>query len=127
MDEENKVDNALDELAKISEIFMAAMNEHEKEQEAYWKSLTKEEQLKAFCAVVRRIHQAEIVDQGSYRHALYGVFGFGPESYGQAQLAGYLTIHNCIYSSEHEDRLLAAFCKKYGIENAEEKIRDFLI
>lgn len=124
---EDKQEKALKSLEEISRIFNEAMALHEKDQEEYWESLTKEQQLKAFCAVVRRIHQAEIIDQGSYRHALYGVFGFGPESYGQAQLAGYLTIHNSIFSSEHEERMLKAFCVKNGIEDADKKVTEFLI
>jgi len=124
---EDKQEKALKSLEEISRIFNEAMALHEKDQEEYWESLTKEQQLKAFCAVVRRIHQAEIIDQGSYRHALYGVFGFGPESYAQAQLAGYLTIHNSIFSSEHEERMLKAFCVKNGIEDADKKVTEFLI
>lgn len=115
----------LEGLEELSKIFNEAMKSLEQEQEEYWNSLSKEDQLKAFCAVVRRIFQAEIVDQGSYRHALYGVFGFGPESYAQAQIAGYLTIHNSIMSEDHDNRLLEAFCKKNGIEDAQKKIGEF--
>jgi hypothetical protein len=74
-----------DDLVDFSNQFNEAMAEVEKESEAYWNSLSKEEQLKVFCAVSRRIHQAEIVDQGTYRYALYNVFGFGPEAYAPAQ------------------------------------------
>ena len=95
--------------------------------EEYWNSLSKEHQLAAFCAVSRRIYQAEIVDQGTYRHALYGVFGFGPEAYAPAQLAGYLAIHNSIMASDHDERLLKAFCVKFGIEDADAKIRDYFL
>lgn len=84
----------------MSRQFNDVMKQLENESEDYWNSLSKEEQLKVFCAVVRRIHQAELVDQGTYRHALYGVFGFGPESYAQAQMSGYLDIHNALYTEE---------------------------
>ena len=110
---------------EISKHFNDVMKRVETEQEVFWNTLTKEEQLKAFCAVSRRIYQAEIVDQGSYRHALYTVFGFGPEAYAQAQMAGYLAIHNCIYDSEHERDVLLAFCKKMNIENGEQKVKEF--
>ena len=120
-------DNILKSLDEISRDFNEVMKRIENEQEAYWNSLSKEEQLKAFCAVVRRIYQAEIVDQGTYRHALYGVFGFGPESYGQAQIAGYLTIHNSIMAEDHDQRLLQAFCEKNNIEDAEKKIQEFWV
>lgn len=119
--------NPLDELHKLSEIFMQAMNELELEQEQYWDSLTKEQQLKAFCAVVRRIHKGELEDKGTYRYVLYQVFGFGPESYAQAQMAGFLALHNSIFDYNHESKLLKAFCTKYQIEDYENKITEFLI
>lgn len=115
------------DLGEFAKQFNEAMAEVEKESEDYWNSLSKEHQLAAFCAVSRRIYQAEIVDQGTYRHALYGVFGFGPESYAPAQLAGYLAIHNSIMASDHDERLLKAFCVKFGIEDADAKIRDYFL
>ena len=87
--------------------FNERMNEIENESETYWNSLTKEQQLKAFCAVVRRIHKGDIEDRGTYRYVLYQVFGFGPEAYAPAQLSGYLTIHNALFDSEeakHESK-----------------------
>lgn len=116
-----------EDLIDLSKQFNDVMNEIEKNSEEYWNSLSKEHQLAAFCAVSRRIYQAEIVDQGTYRHALYSVFGFGPESYAPAQLAGYLAIHNSIMASDHDERLLKAFCVKFGIEDADAKIRDYFL
>lgn len=117
----------LKDLQEISKIFNEAMKEIENQQEEYWNSLTKDQQLKVFCAIARRIYKGEVEDRGSYRWVLYNVFGFGPESYVQAQDAGYLAIHNSIFSSEHESRMLRAFCTKYKIDDAEKKIIDFLI
>jgi hypothetical protein len=125
MDEKQK--NALDNLEEISKTFQEVFDEIEKEQEEYWNSLTEEDQLKAFCAVSRRIFQGEIEKKGSYRYVLYDVFGFGPEAYAQAQMAGYLAIHNAIVDANYDSRLLKAFCTKYKIENADEKITEFLI
>ena len=102
----------------FSEMFNNAMNEIEQQHEEYWNSLTKEQQLAAFCAVSRRIHQGELVDQGSYRHVLYNVFGWGPEAYAPAQLAGYLAIHNAIYAPDDERRLLEEFCKKFDLRSS---------
>lgn len=90
--------NLLDE--ETQKEFEKALQEIEDNQEEYWNSLSKEAQLKAFCAVIRRLHKSEIQDNGSYRHCLYEVFQFGPESYIQAQMAGFLDIHNAIYSEE---------------------------
>lgn len=83
--------------AETSELFQQAIDRMELEQEEYWNSLSKEQQLMAFCAVSRRIFKGEIEDRGTYRYVLYDVFGFGPESYLPAQVAGYLAIHNSIF------------------------------
>jgi hypothetical protein len=112
-------------LDEISDMFNEAMGVLEQEQESYWNSLTKEDQLKAFCAVVRRIHKGDIVDKGSYRYVLYQVFGFGLESYAQAQDAGYLALHNCIFDSEHERDTLKAFATQVGVEDPEQAVHDF--
>lgn len=81
---------------EFNQEYQKAMADCEKEQEQFWNSLSKEDQLKAFCAVVRRIYEGEIVDEGSYRYVLYETFGFGLEAYTQAQMAGYLSIHNML-------------------------------
>jgi len=112
-------------LNEISDLFNEAMTEIEQEQEAYWNSLTKDDQLKAFCAVVRRIHKGDIEDKGSYRYVLYQVFDFGPESYVQAQMAGYLALHNSIFDSEHERDTLKAFAAQVGVENPDQAVHDF--
>ena len=111
------------ELEEASNRFQIVINEWEKEQEEYWNSLTKEEQLKVFCAVSRRIYKGEILEKGSYRYVLYNTFGFGPEAYAPAQVAGYLSIHNAIYDAEHERDLLIAFAKSQGL--GEESVDDF--
>lgn len=114
-------------LAETSQLFQQALDRLEVEQEQYWSSLTKEQQLLAFCAVVRRIHKGELQDRGTYRYVLYNVFGFGAEAYAAAQFAGYMAIHNSIFDYNHETRLLQAFCSKYNIEDPEKKITEFLI
>ena len=85
---------------EVQNAFQEALAKLEERQEEYWNSLTKEQQLDAFCAVVRRIYQGEIENRRSYRGVLYDVFGFGPEAYLQAQVAGYLMIHNAIFDSQ---------------------------
>jgi hypothetical protein len=104
----------VDTLAKASDAWNEAMDEIEQDSEQYWNSLSKEDQLKVFCAVCRRIYQGDIVDKGTYRYVLYQVFGFGPEAYAPAQLAGYLAIHNSIFDNEHDFKLLAAFASFLG-------------
>ena len=84
----------------FSESYEKAMKEIEQRQEEYWNSLSKDHQLKVFCAVVRRIVQAELKDKGSYRWALYNVFGFGPESYTQGMDCGFMALHNAIVTDK---------------------------
>lgn len=112
-------------LNEISKTFNQSMKEAEDAQEQYWNSLSKEDQIKCFCAVARRIHKGEIEDRGTYRWVLYDVFGFGPESYAQAQIAGYLAIHNSIMGPDEERNLLLAFAKHLGSENPDESVSNF--
>jgi len=99
----------------------------EEDTDKIWNSLSSDDKLAVFCAVVRRIYKAELVDQGSYRHALYEVFGFGPEAYAPAQLSGYLSLHNAIYNDgviEDVTTKFSALAAKYNI--SEEDAKNFL-
>lgn len=116
---------ALDSLQEFSEIFTEAMKQIEEESEAYWNSLTKEQQLDAFCAVARRIYEGEIKKKGSYRYVLYEVFGFGFEAYAAAQDAGYLSIHNAIYTGENLEEELIDFAEHLGVEDAKGKFQEY--
>jgi hypothetical protein len=118
MNEQDKV--SLDE---VSRAWNEAMAKIELASEQYWNSLTKEQQLDVFCAVCRRIYKGDVIDKGSYRYVLYDVFGFGPEAYAPAQTAGYLTIHNCIFDIEHDDKMLQKFAEFCGIDKA--KVDEF--
>ncbi len=113
-------------LEEASIAFQEAMKHCEEEQEKFWKSLPEEDRLKAFCAVVRRIHDGEIRHKSSYRYILYDIFGFGYEAYAQAQDAGYLDIHNSIADSSYDHILLTSFCERYKVEDHESKIKEFI-
>jgi len=89
-----------DEWLEASKIFIETMKEIENDQEEWWNSLSKDDQLKAFCCITRRIFQGELVDHRSYRGMLYDVMDFGPEAYAQAQCAGYLEIHNALVTEK---------------------------
>jgi hypothetical protein len=89
-----------DEAKEFSEAFNSAMKKIEEDQEKFWSSLSKEDQIKAFCCVSRRLFEGEIKNPRSYRGILYDIFGFGPEAYAQAQCAGFLAIHNSIMTDE---------------------------
>ena len=108
-------DDILKGLEEVSNIFIGVMKEIEEEQEKYWNSLSKEDQLKVFCAVCRRIFKGDIELKGSYRYVLYQVFGFEADAYAQAQDAGYLAIHNAIFTADQEARLLEHFAKFHGL------------
>ena len=94
-----------DDLEKGRNAFKEAMDSIEEDQEKFWSSLSTEDQLKAFCCVVRRIYKGEIIEPRSYRGILYDVFGFGLEAYAQAQCAGFLALHNSIMSEEEFNEL----------------------
>lgn len=91
-------------------------DEFEKDSEKAWNNLDEDTKLKVFCAISKKIHKAELIDNGTYRYVLYDAFGFGPEAYVPAQLSGYLDIHNAIYDDK---RLLgmADKVKKFAEEN----------
>lgn len=95
-----EIENILQTLSEFSEAFDEAMADVKDESEAYWNNLSKEDQLKAFCAVSRRIYKGELIDRRSYRGVLYDVFGFGPEAYIPAQMSNYLEIHNALYGDD---------------------------
>ena len=88
--------DAMQELANSSDSFEKSIQEMVSQQEVFWCTLTPEQQLDAFCCVVRRIVDGELVQKGSYRHVLYDVFRWGPEAYFPAQIAGYMALHNAL-------------------------------
>ena len=100
MTEKKTLIETLDELRPA---FQEAMAQEEKQSEEFWNSLTKDQQIQVFCAVMRRVYKGEIEENRSYRGMLYDVFGFGPESYAVAQMSGFLTIHNCILTPEEKN------------------------
>lgn len=101
-----KRQKALDTLHELGKVFQEGMEKIKNEQEEYWNTFTKEQQLDLFCCVVRRIVQGELTEQGSYRHVLYDTFGFGMESYTLALDAGYMSLHNSIFCIEEEARII---------------------
>lgn len=113
----------------ISSRFVEAMSLIEKASEDKWQALSKEDQLDYFCAVVRRIHRGEVEEDRSYRGVLYDIFGFGPESYAQAQMAGYLDLHNLVFAPDYERKLLIKFAqyllKEKQLDSVDELVNNF--
>jgi hypothetical protein len=62
------------------------------EDDAWWDSLDYDGKSQAFRQIVKLMYRAEVIERGSYRHALYEVFGL---EYGDG-LAYYMQLHNLI-------------------------------
>lgn len=71
----------------------------DKEFDDYWNALSKEDQLKAFYSVCKRIYKGDIEDRGTYRYVLYDVFGFDGGSYILGMDCGYFVIHNHLFEA----------------------------
>jgi len=96
----NDKEEALQKLTDFGKAWQEAKKEYEAENDAWWNGLTEEEREDAFYAVIKRMYKAELVDNGSYRWALYDVFGFDMGMYGRGMDCGYMELHNAIYDSD---------------------------
>jgi hypothetical protein len=99
-DEHEKREKALDALAELSQEMEKHREEYEAENDAWWNGLSDQEREDAFYAVVKRMHRAELQDKGTYRYALYDVFGFDGGMYKQGMDCGYMALHNAIGDGE---------------------------
>jgi hypothetical protein len=100
MDPRNKQSEALDALTELSQEMEKTRKQYEADNDDWWNGLTEQEREDAFYAVCKRIHQAELQDRGTYRYALYDVFGFDISMYGRGMDCGYMAIHNAIFDGE---------------------------
>jgi len=96
----NEQKKALDKLAELSQEMEKMRDKYEAENDAWWNGLSEKEREDAFYAVVKRIYKAELQDRGTYRWALYDVFGFDPGMYGRGMDCGYMALHNAIFDGE---------------------------
>lgn len=110
-------EKALDGLAKLSQQMEESRKQYEAENDAWWNGLTEKEREDAFYAVVKRICKAELKDQGSYRYALYDVFGFNEGMYMRGMECGFIDLHNSIIDEDQK-----AILRKY---NRMEKVNRF--
>ena len=99
-DEAKKREKALDGLAELSQEMENSRKQYAEENDAWWNGLSEQEREDAFFAVVKRIHKADLQDGGSYRYALYNIFGFDPGMYMKGMDCGYMAIHNAIGDGE---------------------------
>ena len=95
-----KKEEALDKLAEFSQVMEKHRKQYEEENDAWWDGLTEKEREDAFYAVVKRIFVAELLDHGTYRHALYDVFGFDGGMYRRGMDCGFMGLHNAIGDGE---------------------------
>lgn len=68
--------------------------------DTWWDGLSEQEREDAFYSVCKRIHQAELKDKGTYRYALYDVFGFDGGMYMRGMDCGFMALHNAIGDGE---------------------------
>ena len=99
MADEHKREKALDTLAELSQEMEKHREQYEADNDVWWNGLTEQEREDAFYAVVKRVHKAEIEDRGTYRWALYDVFGFDGGMYKRGMDCGYMNLHNSIFDS----------------------------
>ena len=95
----------LETMTEIGQEMEKAREEYENKNEAWWNSLSEQEREDAFYAVCKRIWQADGMDNGTYRYALYDVFGFDPGMYGRGMDCGYMAIHNAIFDGEELQKM----------------------
>ena len=86
----------IDTLAELRELQEDIEKQTEREMDEWWNALTKDDQMKAFYSVMKRLVDGELEQKGSYRYVLYDVFGFGPESYMLGMMCGFMSLHNSI-------------------------------
>ena len=98
-------DKLLKTISEIGETMREAMEEHDKKNDEWWDNLTEQEREDAFYAVCKRIWQAEGKDGGTYRHALYSVFGFDPGMYPLGMECGDMSIHNAFFDGEQLSKM----------------------
>lgn len=81
------------EMKALRQVWREAEVKEKAEDDAWWHSLSQEERGRAFRQIMKLMHRAEVEDKGSYRHALYEVFGL---DYSDG-LSHYMRLHNLIW------------------------------
>ena len=109
MNEEEKAarQEALVKLAELGQEMERGRKLYEHNNDTWWNGLTEKEREDAFYAVCKRIHNGDIIQNGTYRYVLYDVFGFDPGMYGAGMDCGYMAIHNAIAEGEELQRMQA--------------------
>ncbi len=93
------------ELKALREAWAATEKQQNAEDDAWWDSLNYNEKGQAFRQIIKLMYKAEVLDRGSYRWALYDVFGL---DYGDG-MAHYMRLHNLICLGLEAEQ---PFCRK---------------
>lgn len=91
----------------------------------FWNTLNQQEKLYAFCAVIKRLNEAELNENRSFRGVLYDKFEFSYEAYGLAQLSGFLQLHNSIYTKNDILNILKKYLIEHDIKFTNNDIENF--
>lgn len=122
VDENTNKESLFDSLNKMSEIMEEASVQREKDCDWYWNNLTEEEREMSFYSVLKRLYKSEVEDNGTYRWALYDVFGFGPNMYTDGMDCGFMTLHNMLFDAKE----LEAMSKVTRLEVIDETGRAYV-
>lgn len=66
----------------------------------WWNNLSEANQQKAFFSVVKRLNEAECIEELSFLETLSDKFGFGPKSHYMGLQCGFMNLHNSIATEE---------------------------
>ena len=86
-------------LHEFDEIESQMISEYEQKNDEWWAGLTEEEREDAFYAVCKRIFEARVKENRSYRGALYDKFGFAPHMYRAGMECGFFALHNMLHEA----------------------------
>lgn len=79
----------------------------------WWDSLPKDVQEKAFFCVVKKLADAELVNQKSYRQILHEDFGFDKGAYYMGIICGFMALHNSIVPQVELSEMRQALREKF--------------
>lgn len=88
------------EMKALLQVWREAELKEKAEDDAWWDSLDLEERGRAFRQIAKLMHRAEVETRGSYRHAMYEVFGL---EYADG-LNHYMRLHNLIFLGLEAER-----------------------
>jgi len=102
------------ELKAFRQAWQASEKLQNAEDHAWWDSLDYDGKSQVFRQITKLMYKAEVTDRGSYRYAIYDIFGL---EYGDG-LTYYMQLHNLIHQG------LAAEQEVYTKDNKDERNDD---